>query len=187
MCYFHTPALRGTRSAQAVRSFRAKSLPSADGRRFAVPTAVRQEGRHLRIRRLVQFILAGAVRYNVPRICATRVCRACADLICSTLSVNCEYFARLAVPLFRSGHMSAICARIRNKERQEFKEEGFNRTAREQWQSPASLPFCSRGRGHLPRSAARNSPLNLNEKPAARQERIADARTVQKEDAAQTE
>ena len=40
MCYFHTPALRGTRSAQAVRSFRAKSLPSADGRRFAVPAAV---------------------------------------------------------------------------------------------------------------------------------------------------
>ena len=42
-----------------------------------------------------------------------------------------------------------------------------------------SLPFCpSRGRGHLPRSAARNSPLNLNEKPAARQERIADATRV---------
>ena len=40
MRYFHTPALRGTRSAQAVRSFRTKSLPSADGRRFAVPTAV---------------------------------------------------------------------------------------------------------------------------------------------------
>ena len=33
-------------------------------------------GQHLRIRRSVQFILAGAVRYNVPRICAALLCRA---------------------------------------------------------------------------------------------------------------
>ena len=28
---------------------------------------------------MVQFIFAGAVRYNVPRICATLLCRACGD------------------------------------------------------------------------------------------------------------
>ena len=45
-------------------------------------------GQHLRIRCSVQFSLAGAVRYNVPRICATRVCRACADLtVC--VAVRC--------------------------------------------------------------------------------------------------
>ena len=36
----------------------------------------RYDRQHLRIRRSVQFILAGAVRYNVPRICAALLCRA---------------------------------------------------------------------------------------------------------------
>ena len=42
---------------------------------------------------LVAFILAGAVRYNVPRICAALLCRALrrVNRLCSsTLSVNCE-------------------------------------------------------------------------------------------------
>ena len=57
-------------------------------------------GQHLRIRRSVQFILAGAVRYNVPRICATRVCRACVELILCvavrspTLRIGCERHGR---------------------------------------------------------------------------------------------
>ena len=55
-------------------------------------------GQHLRIRRSVQFILAGAVRYNVPRICAALLCRALrrVNRLCSsTLSVDCEYFAKI--------------------------------------------------------------------------------------------
>ena len=53
----------------------------------------RYDRQHLRIRRSVQFILAGAVRYNVPRICATLLCRALrrvAHMCSNTLSVNCE-------------------------------------------------------------------------------------------------
>ena len=38
----------------------------------------RCNGRHLRIRHLVQFILAGAVYHNALTNCATRVCCACA-------------------------------------------------------------------------------------------------------------
>ena len=39
-------------------------------------------------RRLVQFIFAGAVRYNVPRICAALSCRACEDFpVC--VAVRC--------------------------------------------------------------------------------------------------
>ena len=41
----------------------------------------------------MQFILAGAVRYNVPRICAALLCCALLEVnrMCSnTLSVNCE-------------------------------------------------------------------------------------------------
>ena len=45
-------------------------------------------GRHLRIKRLVQFILAGAVYNNALKDRATRVCRACADLtVC--VAVRC--------------------------------------------------------------------------------------------------
>ena len=65
------------------------------GRGIAVPrnSLARYDRQHLRIRRSVQFILAGAVRYNVPRICATLLCRALrrVNRMCSsTLSVNCE-------------------------------------------------------------------------------------------------
>ena len=70
---------------------------------------------HLRIRRLILFIFAGAVYYNALTNCAAllsprlrRVARMCS----SNLSVNCEYVAETnaegnptAVPYFRSGHI----------------------------------------------------------------------------------
>ena len=70
------------------------------GRGIAVPrnSLARYDRQHLRIRRSVQFILAGAVRYNVPRICAALLCRALrrVNRLCSsTLSVDCEYFAKI--------------------------------------------------------------------------------------------
>ena len=74
------------------------------------------------IRRLILFIFTGAVYHKALTNCATRVCRAClevADLCSRTLSVTlrigCERHGRKnpsAVPLFRSGHISAICARL---------------------------------------------------------------------------
>ena len=62
--------------------------------------------------------------YNVLKSCATRVCCACGDeIICVavqylTLRTGYEKHGRknpLPFPLFRSGHMSVICARLRSK------------------------------------------------------------------------
>ena len=95
----------------------------------------RYTARHLRIKRLVQFILVGAVYHNALTNCAAllsprgpslalraihlvprlrRVARMCS----STLSDTANRLRKIrkkkssAVPLFRSGHMSAICARL---------------------------------------------------------------------------
>ena len=57
----------------------------------------RYTARHLRIRRLVQFIFVGAVYHNALTNCAALLCRALrrVNRMCSsTLSVNCEYFAK---------------------------------------------------------------------------------------------
>ena len=57
-------------------------------------------GRHLRIRRLILFIFAGAVYYNALTNCATRSCCACVDLITCvaerylTLRTGCEKHGR---------------------------------------------------------------------------------------------
>ena len=64
---------------------------------------------------------AGAVRYNAPKGCATRLCRACVELtvcvavrypITANISRNKRNCNPTAVPLFRSGHMLVICARL---------------------------------------------------------------------------
>ena len=60
----------------------------------------RYTARHLRIRRLVQFIFAGAVYDNALTNCATRSCCACVDLITCvaerylTLRTGCEKHGR---------------------------------------------------------------------------------------------
>ena len=72
-------------------------------------------------RRLVQFILVGAVYNNALKNRAALLCRACGDKTACvaerylTLRTGCERHGRknpLPFPLFRSGHMSAICARL---------------------------------------------------------------------------
>ena len=56
--------------------------------------------RHLRIRHLVQFILADPVYYNALTNCAARLCRACVDLITCvaerylTMRTGCEKHGR---------------------------------------------------------------------------------------------
>ena len=77
--------------------------------------------RHLRIRRLVQFIFAETVRNNALTNRAALLCRALrrVNRLCSrTVSDPANRLRKTrkkkssAVPLFRSGHMSAICARL---------------------------------------------------------------------------
>ena len=71
----------------------------------------RYTARHLRIRRLVQFIFAGAVYDNALTNCATRSCCACVDLITCvaerylTLRTGCEKHGRknpLPFPIFEA-------------------------------------------------------------------------------------
>ena len=62
----------------------------------------------------------------------------------------------LPFPYFRSGHLSAICARLRNKGKVGDSQEGGNRRC---------LPSCpAAGRGTLPPQRRRNSPLRFSEK-----------------------
>ena len=71
----------------------------------------RCNGRHLRIRRLILFIFAGAVYNNALTNCATRSCCACVDLITCvadrylTLRTGCEKHGRknpLPFPIFEA-------------------------------------------------------------------------------------
>ena len=106
-----------------------------------------------------QFIFVGAVRYNVPKCCATRVCCACADLITCvavmhlTLRTGYEKHGRknpLPFPIFEAVTCRQSAPDFLIRERQEFKEEGKPRV---------SLPFCPcGGRRTFLRSAERNSP-----------------------------
>ena len=71
-------------------------------RGIAVPrnSLTRYTARYLRIRRLVQFILADPVYYNALTNCAARLCRACVDLITCvaerylTMRTGCEKHGR---------------------------------------------------------------------------------------------
>ena len=101
---------------------------------------------------------AGAVRYNAPKGCATRLCRACVELtvcvavrypITANISRNKRNCNPTAVPLFRSGHISAICARLTNKGK-----AGVQR-GRETAGVPSSLP-PPRARQPPAHSAERN-------------------------------
>ena len=115
------------------------------------------------------------MRYNALKSCATRVCRACID---ETTCVaerypDCEYVSTwehtvlpygrknpLPFPLFRSGHMSAICARLSQK------EVGVKRV-----ETLVSTLLPRRRARHVPAVRRRRiSSLNLSEKPPARKE-----------------
>ena len=113
----------------------------------------------------MQFILAGAVRYNVPRICAALLCRALrrVNRLCSRpVSDPANRLRKTrkkkssAVLLFRSGHMSAICARLSNKGK-----AGVQR-GRETAGVPSSLPL--RRAPHVPALRRAQLPLNRRRK-----------------------
>ena len=73
---------------------------------------------------LVQFIFVGAVYHNALSNCAALLCRTqrrVAHMCSSTVSDTANRLRKTrkkkssVVPLFRSGHMSVICARLTNK------------------------------------------------------------------------
>mgnify|MGYP000314443748 CR=1 FL=1 len=125
---------------------------------------------HLRIRRLVQFILAGAVYHNALTSCATRVCCACLDEITCVavrylkLRTGCERHGRKkssAVPLFRSGRRSPISAGLSSKGKVGVQRGGNRRL---------SLPFLPppRGAARSRRPQTANPPLRFSGKLSAR-------------------
>ena len=139
-------------------------------RGIAVPrkSLARCNARHLRIKRLVQFIFVGAVYHNALANYAALLCRACLDEITCvavrylTLRTGCSRGRTpkvvrpqqrknpLPFPVFRSGHMSAICARL---------SKGKGRFTRG-WKPQVSTLLCARAASAQFRSLLkRHSPV----------------------------
>ena len=123
--------------------------------------------RHLRIRRLVQFILAGAVYHNALTNCATRVCCACVDLITCvaerylTLRTGYERHAtvtRLPYSFSQRSHIGNL---------RQIRKQGKGRSSKRKENRRLSFLFAHRrgygvvpaaGRGTFPPSADGESP-----------------------------
>ena len=129
----------------------------------------RYTGRHLRIRRLVQFILAGAVYNNALKNRAALLCRACEDFpVCVaewhlTLRTGCERHGRkdpLPYSFSKRSHIGNL---------RQIRKQGKGRSSKRKENRRLSFLFA------LPRGAARsrrpqtaNPPLRFSEKLSAR-------------------
>ena len=116
-------------------------------------------GRHLRIRRLILFIFAGAVYDNALTNCATRSCCACVDLITCvavrylTLRTGCERHGRknpLPYPISERSHVGNL--RRANK-------QGKGRSSKRKETRRLSFLFAHRrGYGIVPAAGAATLP-----------------------------
>ena len=126
--------------------------------------------RHLRFRRLVQFILAGPVSNNALKNCAARLCRTCAD---SPICVAVRYLT-LRTGFERHGRKNPLPFSFSERSHignlRQIRKQGKGRSSKRKENRRLSLPFCPRGgRRNVPPSAAGESPpLNLSEKHPAR-------------------
>ena len=129
--------------------------------------------RHLRIRRLILFIFAGAVYYNALTNCATRSCCACLDEITCvadrylTMRTGCEKHGRknpLPYSFSKRSHIGNL-RRIR--------KQGKGRSSKRKENRRLSFLFAHRrgygvvpaaGRGTLPPSADGESPAEVQRK-----------------------
>ena len=111
----------------------------------------------------------GAVRNNVRARCAALLCRACGNLtVCVaerylTLRTGYEKHGRknpLPYPFSKRSPVSGL---------RQIRKQGKGRSSKRKENRRLSFLFAlRRGRGESPRSAERNSSLNLSEKPPAR-------------------
>ena len=137
----------------------------------------RCNARHLRIKRLVQFIFVGPVYNNALKDRAALLCRACGELpVCVA-----ERYLTLRI----RGYMSARSASLRKKKssvvllfaavtcRQSAPDHSRERGDPQEGGNRRCLPSCAPARRQrtFPRSAERNSPLDTSEKPPAHQGR----------------
>ena len=125
---------------------------------------------HLRIKRLVQFIFAGPVHYNVLTTCATLLCRACLDEITCvaewhlTLRTGSERYGRknpLPYPISERSHVGNL--RRANK-------QGKGRCSKRKENRRLSFLFAPARRAprRSRRPQAANPPLRFSEKLPAR-------------------
>ena len=133
----------------------------------------RYTARHLRIRRLVQFIFAGAVYDNALTNCATRSCCACVDLITCvaerylTLRTGCEKHGRknpLPFLFSKRSHIGNL---------RQIRKQGKGRSSKRKGNRRCPFLFAHRrgygvvpaaGRGTLPPSADGESPAEVQRK-----------------------
>ena len=129
--------------------------------------------RHLRIRHLVQFILADPVYYNALTNCAARLCRACVDLITCvaerylTMRTGCEKHGRknpLPYSFSKRSHIGNL---------RQIRKQGKGRSSKRKENRRLSFLFAHRrgygvvpaaGRGTLPPSADGESPAEVQRK-----------------------
>ena len=133
----------------------------------------RCNARHLRIKRLVQFIFADPIYHNALTNCAARLCRACVDLITCvaerylTMRTGCEKHGRknpLPYSFSKRSHIGNL-RRIR--------KQGKGRSSKRKENRRLSFLFAHRrgygvvpaaGRGTLPPSADGESPAEVQRK-----------------------
>ena len=125
----------------------------------------RYTARHLRIKRLVQFILVGAVYHNALTNCAALLCRACVDLITCvaerylTLRTGCERHGRknsLPFPFSQWSHVGNL---------RRISKQGKGRSSKRKENRRLSFLFApAAGRGTFPPSADGESPAEVQRK-----------------------
>ena len=115
----------------------------------------------------MQFILAGAVRYNVPRICAALLCRACGDppicvpVMYLTLRTGCEKHGRKN-PLSYSFSKRSHVGNLRRANKQ-----GKGRSSKRKGNRRCPFLFApAAGAATLPPSADGESPAEVQRKPS---------------------
>ena len=125
----------------------------------------RYTARHLRIRRLVQFIFAGAVYDNALTNCATRSCCACVDLITCvaerylTLRTGCEKHGRknpLPFLFSKRSHIGNL---------RQIRKQGKGRSSKRKGNRRCPFLFApAAGAATLPPSADGESPAEVQRK-----------------------
>ena len=125
----------------------------------------RYTARHLRIKRLVQFILVGAVYHNTLTNCAALLCRACEDFpVCVaehylTLRTGCEKHGRknpLPYLISERSHVGNL---------RQIRKQGKGRSSKRKENRRLSFLFApAAGRGTFPPSADGESPAEVQRK-----------------------
>ena len=124
--------------------------------------------RHLRFRRLVQFILAGPVSNNALKNCAARLCRTCAD---SPICVAVRYLT-LRTGFERHGRKNPLPFSFSERSHignlRQIRKQGKGRSSKRKENRRLSFLFApAAGRGTFPRGAARSRRPQTANPPAA--------------------